>query len=664
MGVKDRFQNFVWDNLTPKNIKNQVESNRTQLVETKRLLAEAKKGLFDDAFPESIKNGKVSPFHNLFSRFTRVSHQWKAGLRDYRAMLTDPIIAGALEVMCDDAYQYNAQNNKIVWTNIKDKENQKLCEELFEKLSLDDSIWEWGYNTILVGEKRYKVNFENDNFSGGIHSLNTNPKWIENIEPLEKEGELIGFIGTGGDLFHPWEFLIQKMPSSASILEYEPRAKKIKMDDNKEYENTYRPGVSVLESSRRHWRNLRLIEDSLVLARLERAPVRRMIMFNCGTQAPKDAVETIEFYRSLLNDDRAFSFNEGLEVDYGRSAYASDIFIPVQGNVNSINIQDLTKDFDAGRILDVKYFKDKLFASLKVPQGYLGFQSENPSSFGSDSALVRLEIRYARTIKKIKRATISFLKDLCILHLLSLGKKFDPADILIEMEIISTAEEEERNSAIEKATRSFQGLFQVFDRVQGVNMDKEYLMKYLFTTVLHLPGFEVDKFIKKAPVEGDTETPDVKGGKRFASFKHHHAYFKEWLGQDEESKSSQYKLVELAEPLTVEEMKFLIESKSDDVDFEIDLNDYNFTTAVKQDYDREIVPSIILNEHLSDMGLNTYMLMSDKVNFSELVSNIDTGIGCLEDSGFNFVLPESVPAFFRAMILQEQVILRDKSEDK
>jgi len=119
------------------------------------------------------------------------------------------------------------------------------------------------------------------------------------------------------------------------------------------------------------------------------------------------------------------------------------------------------------------------------------------------SALVRLEIRYARLVKRIKRSYQAFLQQLCMVHCYSLGLYIRETDFTIQSMEVSTAEEEERNNALAKLTETMESFVRFATALGRVNMD--YFSRYILQSFMNLPNFDVDKFL--TPPKGDNLQP-------------------------------------------------------------------------------------------------------------------------------------------------------------
>ena len=93
-----------------------------------------------------------------------------------------------------------------------------------------------------------------------------------------------------------------------------------------------------------------------------------------------------------------------------------DFFIPVRGNDSATKI-DTTKGLDYDGISDVEYLRDKLFAALKVPKAFMGYEKD----LTGKATLAAEDIRFGRTIDRIQRIIVSELYKIATVHLYTQG---------------------------------------------------------------------------------------------------------------------------------------------------------------------------------------------------------------------------------------------------
>ena len=101
---------------------------------------------------------------------------------------------------------------------------------------------------------------------------------------------------------------------------------------------------------------------------------------------------------------------------YNQQNMLEDFYIPVRGNDSSTKIEP-TKGMDYNGIEDVAYLRDKLFAALKVPKAFMGYEKD----LTGKATLAAEDIRFARTIDRIQRIILSELNKIALVHLYTQG---------------------------------------------------------------------------------------------------------------------------------------------------------------------------------------------------------------------------------------------------
>ena len=128
---------------------------------------------------------------------------------------------------------------------------------------------------------------------------------------------------------------------------------------------------------------------------------------------------------AALKKSQVVDKNTGrVDMRYNPMSVDEDYFIPVRGGESGTKIDTLSGGTNAAAIEDVQYIQKKLFAALKIPKAYLGYDE----SIGSKATLSQEDIRFSRTIARIQRTVIAELNKLAIIHLYSNG--FDGDDLL------------------------------------------------------------------------------------------------------------------------------------------------------------------------------------------------------------------------------------------
>ena len=177
-------------------------------------------------------------------------------------------------------------------------------------------------------------------------------------------------------------------------------------------------GSSVLESSRRVWRQLTLLEDAMMAYRIVRSPERRVFYVDVGNVPPQDVEQYVQRVMTQMKRNQITNSASGrVDLRYNPMSIEEDYFIPVRGG-ESTKIETLPGGQFTGDIDDVKYLRDKLFSALKIPASYL------TNSDGADedkTTLAQKDIRFARTVQRLQRSVVAELEKVAVVHLFTRG---------------------------------------------------------------------------------------------------------------------------------------------------------------------------------------------------------------------------------------------------
>jgi hypothetical protein len=159
------------------------------------------------------------------------------------------------------------------------------------------------------------------------------------------------------------------------------------------------------------------MEDAMLIHRISRAPEKRIFYMNVGSIPPNEIDSFMQKTISNMKrtphiDQKTGEYN----LKYNMQNMMEDFYIPVRGNDTTTKI-DTTKGLDYDGIQDVEYLRDKLFAALKIPKAFLGYD-ENVEG---KATLAAEDIRFARTIERLQRIMVSELNKIALVHLYAQG---------------------------------------------------------------------------------------------------------------------------------------------------------------------------------------------------------------------------------------------------
>ena len=169
--------------------------------------------------------------------------------------------------------------------------------------------------------------------------------------------------------------------------------------------------LSFLHKAIKALNQLRMIEDSLVIYRLSRAPERRIFYIDVGN-LPKIKAE--QYLRDVMNRYRnklVYDASTGeIKDDRKHMAMLEDFWLPRREGGRGTEITTLPGGQNLGELADIEYFQKKLYDSLGVPPTRLA--AESGFNLGRSSEILRDELKFTRFVGRLRKRFSQIFIDL------------------------------------------------------------------------------------------------------------------------------------------------------------------------------------------------------------------------------------------------------------
>jgi len=261
------------------------------------------------------------------------------------------------------------------------------------------------------GRLPYHVMIDNKNPKAGIKELRyIDPLKLRKVKEIETETDQ----KTGAEIIKKQKeyFLFQddKMGQSNEGLKIHPDA--IIYATSGMLDPSRRRILSYLHKAIKPVNQLRMMEDSLVIYRISRAPERRIFYIDVGN-LPKGKAE--EYLTNIMNKYRnkmVYDASTGaIKDDRKHMSMLEDFFLPRREGGRGTEISTLPGGENLGQIDDIIYFQKKLYRSLNVPMARL--EQESTFSLGRSTEITRDEVKFKKFIDRLrKRFSDVFLQTL------------------------------------------------------------------------------------------------------------------------------------------------------------------------------------------------------------------------------------------------------------
>ena len=399
--------------------------------------------------------------------------------RDYDAMDNDPILASALDIYADESTLKNEYGDILTVRSTNEQVQQILNNLFYDVLNIEFNLWPWVRNMCKYGD--FFLSLE---MAEGKGIVNVTPLSVYNTERLENtDPNNPNFVK-----FHVEDDSLGKVDYD----NFEVAHFRLLADTN------FLPyGKAMIENGRRLWKQLSLMEDAMLIHRIMRAPEKRVFKIDIGNIPPN---EVDNYMQRIINKMKKIPFvdqNTGdYNLKYNIQNLTEDFYLPVRGGDSGTNIENLS-GLEFSNIEDIDYLKNKLFAALKIPKAYLGYEEQ----VNGKATLAAEDVRFARTIERIQRIVISELTKIAIVHLYSQGIQ-DAELTNFELGLVNPSmiyEQEKVNLWSEK--------IRLAQDIQGLNMLSK---EWVYDNIFKLSRGESDK-------QRETMIEDLKDRYRFRS---------------------------------------------------------------------------------------------------------------------------------------------------
>ena len=365
----------------------------TYKVPTERPGSQAQRAVFD-SFHKATQTLYGEGLVGAAERMERI--------KDFDEMDHYPEITRALDIYADDSMTYSEDGKTVQVISDDDKIVNEIEELLYQRLDLDFHLWTWIRNMCKWGDHFNLLDIvDKDGVLGAIALP---------VGEIEREE---GYNNDPNSLRFKW-----MTQGNTTFENYQVSHLRILGDDR------FLPyGRSILDSSRKVWKQLLMAEDAMLIYRISRAPERRVFYVDVGNIPPRDVESYMQNARDKLKRLPVVQESDGqVDLRYNPESILEDFFIPVRGDRGS-RIETLPGGENAAAIEDIEYLQNKLFISLGVPKSYLTAEED----LSGKSTLAQEDIKFARTIQRIQKIVVSELAKVSLIHLYLRG--YDEASI-------------------------------------------------------------------------------------------------------------------------------------------------------------------------------------------------------------------------------------------
>lgn len=430
---------------------------------SRRVEALARQSIFYDNDYNNTPSGSIAK-GGIYNDLVYANIQVDKGPRilDYRIMAAFAEVSDCLDEICDETINKN-DNGDVVKLHLRnmeleDGEMTKLENEFrkyVQNFELEKKGWEYFRQLLVEGELYFEHIVHKGYPEEGILGVVQLPTELidpifDNIQNMIIKGYILR-----KPIFDP------NKPNKIEKYEFIP------MDKNQityinssiwNQDKTFR--LPFIENARRAYRQLSLIEDSIVIYRLVRAPERLVFNVDVGNMAPPKAEA---YLRKLIQEywsKKTFDVNQTSNPvqKFNPQSMLDSFWFAKRAGSEGTSVTQLAGGANLGELTDLMYFVAKLYKSLKVPTNRLNAES----TFKDGNEILREELKFARFIIRLQQNFATGLKNGFLTHLKlkGLAEKYNlkEQNLHLEFNVPTNFYELRENQKLELKVTNFSNL--------------------------------------------------------------------------------------------------------------------------------------------------------------------------------------------------------------
>jgi len=171
-------------------------------------------------------------------------------------------------------------------------------------------------------------------------------------------------------------------------------------------DNLFPFGQSVLEQVFKVYKQKELLEDAIIIYRVQRAPERRVFYIDVGNMPTHLAMQFVERVKNEINQRRIPSTSGGMsyiDATYNPMSINEDYFFPQTAEGRGSKVDTLPGGTNLGEIDDLRYFTNKLYRGLRIPSSYLPTGADDGAQQYNDGRVGTAYIQELRFNKYCER---------------------------------------------------------------------------------------------------------------------------------------------------------------------------------------------------------------------------------------------------------------------
>lgn len=445
----------------------------------------------------------------------------------------DSTMAAAVETYAQDIIQTN-DKGEIFWIESEDAETAKYVSFLAKKLELDKNAYKWAYtltkygdvyvrlvrkseleDSLIFGDKKKGklqedvniiINDKNDHYADLLDTVRNPGEMFE----LTKFGKTIGYIKAPVNIQKDFRSnndinsLITYKMRKNDVLIYAAtefahaclERSQTRSDEDisifmtdEDYDKgvqaetfNVRRGAGIFNDLFKVWRELSLLENSVLLSRITRSSIVRLLQMEIGDMPKAKVQQVTNNIRSLLEHKNALEVGSKMSEYINPGPVENIVILPTRNGKGAINLATLGGDYDPKTLVDLDWFNNKLFGGLMIPKQFLGFTDDN-TGFNGGTSLTILNSGYGKAIIKMQKTLCQMVTDIINLELIDKGYKRMINNFRVCMQKPITQEDIDKKSDLSNELRNVSDIMNTLSDIDDKKI-KLTILKSLLSRVV------------------------------------------------------------------------------------------------------------------------------------------------------------------------------------
>lgn len=508
----------------------------------------------DDRFIKSLVDGTISSSVDLnaINNFGSTAQARESVYSLIDTMAQDDRVSAVLETYAEDATDTN-ENGNVVWCESHNATVAKYITNLLDSLNIDKHAYEWMYSFCKYGDLYLRLYRKSDYDSDPIFGYDAEGRKRLSESRMEEEirvsipgpgdeyAEYVEMVPNPGEMFELTKFgktvgyiqaptYVQKQSNYDKITSYytysldrgdvtvygatdfvhatlsndnttrTPEEVEIFRNSGKDNEKVVdgkyvvRKGQSLLYNLFRVWRELSLMENTVLLNRITKSALTRILQVEVGDMPDYKVKAVLDFFKNKLEQKTALDSGNSIQEYTNPGPIENIIYTPVHNGQGMLSAQTIGGDYDPKQLTDLNYFLDKFYGGFRVPKQYFS-STDDSTGFNGGTSLSIISSRYGKAVKRIQNSFCQMITDLINILLLDRGLDDYVNKFSIRMQAPITQEELDRRDNARNRMGVVTDIMNQLDGVISDDVIKAKLVKALISQTVSDP--EVTNLIQE-----------------------------------------------------------------------------------------------------------------------------------------------------------------------